>query len=59
MNEMFSNGEIIEQISDVLTECDGDFLEHIANSVLGRKVKYIGDGVFRYRDSEDEMVDED
>lgn len=56
---MFSNGEIIEQISDVLTECDGDFLEHIANSVLGRKVKYIGDGVFRYRDSEDEMVDED
>jgi len=35
--------EVISEITDILKEADGDFIEHVANQVLGRKVKYIED----------------
>ncbi len=38
--------EVIEQIAEILKEADGDFIEHIANQVLGNKVKYKEDSVF-------------
>lgn len=46
--------EAIQQISEVLKEADGDFIEHIANQVLGRKVKYIGLSRFEYTDAQAE-----
>ena len=44
--------EVIEQIADVLAEADGDFIEHIANQVLGRKVRYEEDSIFVFEDSQ-------
>jgi len=40
--------EVIQQIADILPENDGDFIEHIANKVLGRKVRYVEDSIFEY-----------
>jgi len=48
--EILSADEVIQQIAEILPEADGDFIEHIANQVLGRKVKYIEDSVFEYID---------
>jgi hypothetical protein len=42
--------EVIQQIAEILPENDGEFIEDIANRVLGRKVKYIGDSLFKYDD---------
>lgn len=36
-----STDDVIQEISEILRETDGDFIEHIANQVLGNKVKYI------------------
>jgi len=44
--------EVIDQISEILREADGDFIEHIANEVLGRKVEYDGDSLFSFKDEE-------
>lgn len=52
--ELLSADEVIKQISECLTEADGDFLEHIANSVLGRKVRYVEDSIFEYKDENEE-----
>ena len=38
--------DVIEAISKTLAESDGKFIEHIANQVLSRPVKYVGDSVF-------------
>jgi len=50
--ELLSTSDIINQISEILPENDGDFIEHIANQVLGRKVRYTEDDVFEYVESE-------
>jgi len=42
--------DVMEQVSDMLRECEGDFIEHVANQALGRKIKYIGDSLFRWDD---------
>jgi len=38
--------QVISQIAEILIENDGEFIEHIANQVLGNKVKYIEDSFF-------------
>jgi len=48
-----SADEVLQQIAEILPENDGEFIEDIANRVLGRKVKYIGDDLFRYVKSND------
>lgn len=52
MAETLTADEVVAQISEVLPENDGDFIEHIANQVLGRKVEYIGDSLFKYVEEE-------
>ena len=47
-DEILSTEDVIQQISEILPEADGDFIEHIANQVLGRKVKYVEDSIFVY-----------
>ena len=44
--ETRSFSEIIEDISSVLAECDGDYLAGIAGNVLGKSVEYHGDSIF-------------
>jgi len=44
--KLLSADEVINEISDILKEADGDFIEHIANQVLGNKVKYLEDAKF-------------
>jgi hypothetical protein len=46
--------EIISQVADILREADGDFIEHIANEVLGRKVKYTEDSLFIFMEGDEE-----
>ena len=46
--DKLSTDEVIQQISEILPQADGDFIEHIANLVLGRKVKYLEDDLFEY-----------
>ena len=50
MSELLSADDVIQQIAEVLSENDGDFIEHVANQILGRKVKYIEDSLFQYED---------
>jgi hypothetical protein len=50
--ETLSTAEVIQQITEILPEADGDFIEHIANQVLGRKVKYLEDDLFEYADED-------
>ena len=40
--------ELIQQIAEILPEEDGEMIEDIANRVLGRKVEYLGDSLFKY-----------
>lgn len=49
ITEKLSPDEVIKQIAEVLPATEGDFIEHIANQVLGRKVRYIeNDDLFEY-----------
>ena len=41
-----SADDVIKQIAEILSEADGDFIEHIANQVLGHKVVYLEDSIF-------------
>jgi hypothetical protein len=50
MSNTLSTSEVVAQIADVLPECDCDFIEYVANAVLGRKVRYTGDDMFAYID---------
>lgn len=38
--------DIINQISEILAEADGEFVEKIANQVLSHRVRYLGDSMF-------------
>lgn len=38
--------DVIRQIAETLAEVDGDFIENIANQVLGKPVKYLEDSNF-------------
>jgi hypothetical protein len=38
--------EVVEDISTVLAETDGEFLAEQAEGILGKKVEYMGDGFF-------------
>ena len=38
--------EVIQMIAEVLAEADGKFIEGIANRVLVKNVKYVGDSMF-------------
>lgn len=46
--EVLSTQEVINQIAEVLQESDGNSIEHIANEVLGKEVRYIEDDLFEY-----------
>jgi hypothetical protein len=46
--------EIINEISEILTGADGEFIEEIANQVLAKNVTYIGDSLFEEDEDEDE-----
>ena len=46
MSKLVSAEEVIHQIADVLAQADGDFIQYIANEVLGFKVRYVKDSVF-------------
>ena len=50
MSEILSTKDVINEIAEILPENDGDFIEHIANQVLGRKVKYLEDDMFEKED---------
>jgi len=52
MDDTLTADELVAQIAEVLPENDGDFIEDIANRVLGRKVEYIGDSLFKYVEEE-------
>jgi len=52
MREILSSDQVIIQIAETLPEADGDFIEHIANQVLGRKVRYLEDSLFEYIDED-------
>jgi len=54
--EQLSTSDIINQISEILPENDGDFIEHIANQVLGRKVRYTEDDMFEYVESDSSLT---
>jgi len=41
MGEKLTTDYVIQEIADILPENDGDFIEHIANQILGCKVRYI------------------
>jgi hypothetical protein len=49
---VLSADEVIQQVSEVLPENDGEFIEHVANQVLGRKVRYLEDSLFEYVDED-------
>ncbi|WP_156820683.1 hypothetical protein [Thioalkalivibrio thiocyanodenitrificans] len=51
--QLLTAEEVIGQIAEVLPQADGDFIEHIANQVLGRKVRYVEDSVFEYAENHD------
>lgn len=40
---------VLQEISEVLEQADGDFIEEIANQVLSHPVEYIEDDNFRQR----------
>ena len=42
-----SFAELIEDMNEVLAEFDGDALAEIAESVLGKKVEYTEDSIFK------------
>ena len=45
---------ILEQIRETLAEADDEFIEHIANQVLGRKVTFNDDtGFWMFVDAEE------
>ena len=46
MERTLTADEIIDEISDVLKEGDGEFIEKIANQVLAPTVTYDGDSLF-------------
>ena len=50
MSEILSTKDVINEIAEILPENDGDFIEHIANQVLGRKVKYLEDDMVEKED---------
>lgn len=50
---------VIDQIAEILAEADGDFIEHIANQVLGRKVVYVEDSFFAFADEMDVEEEEE
>jgi hypothetical protein len=41
-----TSDEVIQELAEALAQCDEGFIEEIANKVLTRKVKYIGNGTF-------------
>jgi len=41
-----SADQIIQEISDVLSEASGEFIQNIANQVLSHPVKYLEDSLF-------------
>lgn len=41
-----STDSVIQEIAETLAQCDEKFIEEIANKVLTRKVKYVGDNFF-------------
>lgn len=43
-----SSDEVIQEISEVLAEADGKFIEQIANQVLTDKLIYIEDDLFEF-----------
>jgi hypothetical protein len=54
-HERLTTDEVLQQVAEILPETDPDFIEHIANQVLGRKVRYLEEeGVFEYVVREDE-----
>jgi hypothetical protein len=38
--------KVIQEVADVLAQCNGEFIEEIANKVLTHKVKYVGNDTF-------------
>jgi len=46
MKRTLDSDELINEISEVLREGDGEFIEKIANMVLVPKITYIGDSIF-------------
>jgi len=46
MKRTLTADEIIHEISEVLAQGDGEFIEKIANQVLVPKVTYDGDSLF-------------
>lgn len=43
---VIDSDNVIQQIAEILAEAEGDFIEHIANQVLGHKVTYKYDSQF-------------
>ena len=41
-----SSEEVVKQVAEVLAQADGEFIQDIANAVLGNKVIYREDSLF-------------
>lgn len=54
MKRTISGDELIQEITEVLRQGDGEFIEDIANRVLVTQVTYLEDGFFTQ-----EVEDED
>jgi hypothetical protein len=44
MKKKITTDDVIKEVSEMLAEADGDFLEDVANACLTTKVRYLGDG---------------
>ncbi len=38
--------ELMDEISDCLSECDGDYVATIVSKIIGKEVKYIVDSLW-------------
>ena len=48
MERTLTSDEIIQEIGEVLSQGDGEFIERIANQVLVPEVTYVGDSMFKH-----------
>ncbi len=47
MTKKIKVDEVIQKVAEELAQCEGEFIEEIANKVLKNKVKYVEGEIFR------------
>lgn len=49
MKESKTVNQVIEMISEILMQSDGEYIQEIANQILIENVEYIGDSMFEVK----------